>query len=272
MDIPDAEKDAGKEILYQVTQQAFNELLDILFKAKENLAIRAAETKDARDKHRSLFESINLEEEDKAVSEVASSPEVLPADLDGRRPISSRSLPERHARNRFTIDEVDEEDDEMADLEVVGDTLVEAKEAGAQEPSEYRDPTMPQFRPNSDADTHESASSSASSGPAEPNFYTPPETSPVGPGSLPSSDEKKSNGTAKSRSRRTEKKDTETPTPIPRATLVEWKLLDVAEKEATERHGWGKLSYDELEAIYKNEEQHSIRLDYLGSWIDFCIP
>ncbi len=32
MEIPDAEKDAGREILYQVTQQAFTELIDILLK------------------------------------------------------------------------------------------------------------------------------------------------------------------------------------------------------------------------------------------------
>ena len=55
MDIPDAEKDAGKEILYQTTQQAFNELLDPLFEAKENLAFDAAETKADRDRYRYIF-------------------------------------------------------------------------------------------------------------------------------------------------------------------------------------------------------------------------
>ncbi len=93
MEIPDAERDAWKEILYQVTQQAFNELLDILFKAKEDMSIRNAETKNERDKHRHLFESINLAEEDKS-SEVATSSESL-------------EMPEG---NRYRIDEADEEE------------------------------------------------------------------------------------------------------------------------------------------------------------------
>jgi Ca2+-binding EF-hand superfamily protein len=52
MEIPDAERDAGKEILYQVTQQAFNELLDPLFKEKEDLAVEAAENKEDRKRWR----------------------------------------------------------------------------------------------------------------------------------------------------------------------------------------------------------------------------
>ena len=55
IEIPDAEKDAGKEILYQVTQQAFNELLDPLFKDLEDLAIEVAITKEERDQYRHLF-------------------------------------------------------------------------------------------------------------------------------------------------------------------------------------------------------------------------
>ncbi|KAL2061248.1 hypothetical protein VTL71DRAFT_7521 [Oculimacula yallundae] len=55
MEIPDAERDAGKEILYQVTQQAFNELLDPLFKDKEDQAIEAASTKAEREQWGSLY-------------------------------------------------------------------------------------------------------------------------------------------------------------------------------------------------------------------------
>jgi Ca2+-binding EF-hand superfamily protein len=57
MDIPDAEKDAGKEILFQVTQQAFNELLDPFFKGKENLAFLAAETRSDRQKYRHIWDN-----------------------------------------------------------------------------------------------------------------------------------------------------------------------------------------------------------------------
>ena len=46
--IPEAEKDFGKDILYQVTQQGINELLDPLFKHKEDLAMAAYVTKIER--------------------------------------------------------------------------------------------------------------------------------------------------------------------------------------------------------------------------------
>ncbi|RHZ51478.1 EF hand domain protein [Aspergillus thermomutatus] len=47
-EIPEVEKDVGKEILYQVTQQGFNELLDILFKPKEDLLMEAYRTRTER--------------------------------------------------------------------------------------------------------------------------------------------------------------------------------------------------------------------------------
>ena len=57
-EIPEAEKDVGKEVLYQVTQQGLNEMLDPLFKAKEDLAMEALVTRAERNKWRneiSLF-------------------------------------------------------------------------------------------------------------------------------------------------------------------------------------------------------------------------
>ncbi|KAJ5774203.1 Recoverin [Penicillium paradoxum] len=47
-EIPEVEKDLGKEILYQVTQQGFNELLDILFKPKEDLLMEVYHTRADR--------------------------------------------------------------------------------------------------------------------------------------------------------------------------------------------------------------------------------
>jgi len=51
-EIPEAEKDVGKEVLYQVTQQGLNEMLDPLFKAKEDLAMEALVTRVERNKWR----------------------------------------------------------------------------------------------------------------------------------------------------------------------------------------------------------------------------
>ncbi|KAJ4286273.1 hypothetical protein N0V90_013307 [Kalmusia sp. IMI 367209] len=50
-EIPEPEKDLGKEVLYQITQQAFNELLDPLFKAGEDAAMAAFASRDERRAH-----------------------------------------------------------------------------------------------------------------------------------------------------------------------------------------------------------------------------
>ncbi len=50
-DISEIEKDAGKEILYQAVQQGFNELLDQLFKEKEDLSMEAHKTRKMRRQH-----------------------------------------------------------------------------------------------------------------------------------------------------------------------------------------------------------------------------
>jgi Ca2+-binding EF-hand superfamily protein len=47
-EIPEAEKDLGKEVLYQITQQGFNQLLDPLFKGREDNAIFAHATRSER--------------------------------------------------------------------------------------------------------------------------------------------------------------------------------------------------------------------------------
>ncbi|KAI1004422.1 hypothetical protein K3495_g3790 [Podosphaera aphanis] len=62
LEISDAERDAGKEILFQVTQQAFNELLDPLFKRKEDIAMEAAATLIERKKLHDVISAPEFEE------------------------------------------------------------------------------------------------------------------------------------------------------------------------------------------------------------------
>ena len=50
-DISEVEKDAGREILYQTIQQGLNELLDQLFKKKEDLAMEAQNSRALREDH-----------------------------------------------------------------------------------------------------------------------------------------------------------------------------------------------------------------------------
>ena len=51
-EIPEPEKDLGREYLYQVTQEALNELLDPIFRQREGLSVEVARTKVERTKLR----------------------------------------------------------------------------------------------------------------------------------------------------------------------------------------------------------------------------
>ncbi|GAO13680.1 uncharacterized protein UV8b_01691 [Ustilaginoidea virens] len=215
MDIPDAERDAGKEILYQVTQQAFNELLDTIFKKAEDMAVTAAETAEDRQRFRAQIDAATelpdtgvaaaaaaaaaAQEQKDAANAAGSAPRASP-DLD-------KSLAELLAETGYTV--------------VPGEPrhAVEISTAAAETPA-ARDPTWPQFRPNTAADTAD-----------RPSPRQPAE-----------------------------------------ATLRYWKQLTAAEAQASERGGWGRLSFAEFEEIYKSQGDLGNRLDYLGSWIDFCIP
>ena len=50
--VPEPEKDVGREVLYLVTQEALNELLDPVFRLREDLALAAVRTRRIREKYR----------------------------------------------------------------------------------------------------------------------------------------------------------------------------------------------------------------------------
>jgi hypothetical protein len=251
MDIKDAERDAGKEILYQVTQQSFNEMLDTLFKSKERMALEAAKTKELRDKYRSLFYDVDFPENDEASDPVE---EHAADDLNAYR---KKSLDELLAASGYTVDvraeEETSEQERREHEEEEGETDDSPAEPEATESfvDEYRDPTMPQFRPNS-------GTSLTSSG----GQITPP----------PSTNGSSIKGKQKETLFTSEESEGKQSVTIDRETLIDWKRLTLAEEEAKARGGWGKLNYAEFEAIYQLESERGNRLDYMGSWIDFCIP
>jgi Ca2+-binding EF-hand superfamily protein len=250
MDIKDAERDAGKEILYQVTQQSFNEMLDTLFKSRERMALEAAKTKELRAKYRSLFYDVDFPENDEVSNHVE---EPAADNLDAYR---KKTLDELLAASGYTVDIQAEEgksEEEHQEHEEEGETDNSAAEWEAVEASvdEVRDPTMPQFRPNSGASSTSSAAQ-----------VTP----------LPSTTASSIKGKQKETPPTTEDSEGKQPVTIDRETLIHWKRLTMAEEEAKARGGWGRLNYAEFEAIYQLESEHGNRLDYMGSWIDFCIP
>lgn len=282
MEIPDAERDAGKEILYQVAQQAFNELLDALFKKKEDLAVRVAETKEQRDRYRHLLDRLEVPIHDVNENTAEESPDQLIFQHSPTsRPTQEQSLEELLASSGYTIstpsgaDQVQPPEASESQTHITQpesqDALVEISHL-AEVPERtdipimatYRDPTMPQFRPNSasqglDMTVEHVSHSDSKDGRAS---VPPPSNPPMG-----------SQGVWSDPESRTVRPDT--PSPISRQRLAAWKMLDLAEQEAKERCGWGRLSFAEFEEIYREhefQEGSKNRLAYLGSWIDFCIP
>ncbi|KZF26225.1 MFS general substrate transporter [Xylona heveae TC161] len=61
-EIPEAEKDVGKEVLYEVTQQGFNELLDPLFKKREDVIMEAMASRSERKKWREQLKQFEMEQ------------------------------------------------------------------------------------------------------------------------------------------------------------------------------------------------------------------
>lgn len=243
--IPSAERDAGKEILYQVTQQAFNELLDTIFKPAEELAVEAAETKQQREKYKDVLDTIEIGDDDNSKSaeerdsKVRSSTDKTLEELLSETGYSI-ALPE--GSNGVEIETTVEIIHEDGPAESATQSQTEA----ALPTSQIEDPTLPQFRPDTPDD--EVTHLTRVSYPITQSLHDITDDG----------------------SREEEEEDADSaPTSD---TLRQWKQLDIAEAQAIKRGGWGKLSFEEFEAIYKSQEHQGNRLDYLGSWIDFCIP
>ncbi|KAH7406125.1 hypothetical protein DE146DRAFT_434651 [Phaeosphaeria sp. MPI-PUGE-AT-0046c] len=244
-EIPEPEKDLGKEVLYQITQEAFNELLDPLFEDRENNAMDVHATRGERRQCATKLEQITecfRQDENlflnaicrigifrysKCVTDMLCNAvnEILNKDLEGTHSYfhnpESGNFDRDSARSFLTdlfdrvhrsfSDKIKTADD--GELKTSGmalwntwlcqrqfqrellDALIEpvmmlggAKTDRTQDLRNaqlvHRDPTMPQFRPNSTADL-------LASEPAEANMEAPPSayaledsplrSSPMGP-------------------------------------------------------------------------------------------
>lgn len=284
MEIPDAERDAGKEILYQITQQAYNELLDILFKKKEDDALQAALTKEQREHYKPLLDRTKWDD----VKDPWKGHEG--SENDENDDFRKKSLDELLAKTGYAVDPaLDKEggeanDDIMAQVEAEiahtnGVDLVEPAQTvpEPQQPNGFHDPTMPQFRPNTtseapstESEAHGTSAPLMSPSSSQSNSSQKPEDK----GKAPASDEQRKYKKVELEEV-PEKQPAEKLQPwelLDRQSLHLWKSCERAEEEAKARGGWGRLNFEEFEKIYKDEERRDNRLDYLGSWIDFCIP
>jgi Ca2+-binding EF-hand superfamily protein len=381
MEIPDAEKDAGKEILYQVTQQAFNELLDPLFKDKEDLAIESGASQIERDQFRAMystpeFEAWALELEAKTAKKRAeraaqnsaatytptwpSFPEVeleqirerpledllaatgyqvedVPhnlVDSDDSRELQDIPTPELTRTSPTTLaptatghggvpDDLENGDDGRAlqDMEnppiqtspmtmpmIPVNDVASSPEPAAPNPTpnnpaptspivlsatvqegqdsalltlpsilppdfdadlEYRDPTLPQFRPNTtEQHNFDGSSRHAYSLPALPHGH------PVTAYANPNEENIDQNPAGPSNTKSLPLGDFPAEETPGRDRLYQLWKCDRAAKEALERGGWARLNFVEFETLVKrfSKEGKANQMDYLGSWIEFCIP
>lgn len=244
MEISGAERDAGKEIFYQVLQQGMNEILDILFKENEELALKAAKTKKLREANRELLNSRKIIDASEAARSHAAH--------------KDPSLDQLLARSGYTIDESlypVQEGESIAFSEVGRSVGDQPGEDGAhREDGVRRDPTMPQFRPDGssrvtpDEESEDAKQEGSDKGKAAPTAGATADATAADTRSPPSK-----------------------ATRIWHSTLMEWKKLDRAEEEAKKRGGWGRINYTEFEKCCNTAGKDNYRLEFLGSWIDSFI-
>ncbi|KAI5295025.1 hypothetical protein KEM52_002571 [Ascosphaera acerosa] len=143
-EIPEAEKDVGKEVLYQVVQEGINELLDLLFKSAEDTVIMISRTRRSRER---LAEEIDRY--------IDSLPDSHPLKTDGRTVQDETSATPASDDRIDNAEDRREADDEAANgvAGAVSDVRRESDPdaRGLQALSSTSlalDPTLPQHRPN----------------------------------------------------------------------------------------------------------------------------
>jgi Ca2+-binding EF-hand superfamily protein len=334
MDIPDAEKDAGKEILYQVTQQSFNELLDPLFKAKEDLALEAAESKSDRERYRHLyskpeFETWAIQKRANEEGKNQETQERPPPPPVTRQPVwpnfpeveveevRERPLDELLEATGYSIEGGEtrtlEEPQQLPlnhspDIEALVGTNIPRTSRPPTSPTEvlsiiaqydddrdpssssprsnplrgtppspsspssatitHRDPTLPQFRPSLAPPTQPTSRPASSRTPRFQEHITTPPLSPS-----PPTLDTLSKPTSQTQISSSKNRETDLIEQDKDYLFKLWKC-DQAEREKDARGGWGRLDFEEFENVVRRfrKEESGNQMDYLGSWIEFCIP
>ncbi|KAK4942228.1 hypothetical protein LTR10_017985 [Elasticomyces elasticus] len=217
-----AEVDIGKDILYQAVQQGFNELLDPLFKDKEDEWLEVCKTRLDRRKFRKEMRKFKealeaASHEQNAASNQADrlttetslqrslEPNALKADPDQGnmgREVSIESSPEREDHIGLMFGSV---------LSSPGTPVHAVEQGSASRPRDY-DPTLPQFRPDQDSEPIRPQSPSS----ANPFLGDPAKA---------------------------------------RALYDLWACHDEIEKEAAKGGGYGKLSFAEFRRKMVNEDE-----------------
>ncbi|KAI9747199.1 MAG: hypothetical protein M1815_004502 [Lichina confinis] len=323
-EIPEAEKDIGREILYQFTQQGLNEMLDPLFREKEDLALEVFATRYERSRYRHLcvrpeekpptsLEEVEAEgpptaprahtpPADDPVSDAGdllapeSSPPLavfgpgsdsLPGDADAGSASSgshSRSSPLEQSsfdgplssstdEPASTVDIRTPKQDELPPTDkksTVTDSFSDKQQETTSADGTAYDPTMPQFRRNSDVSTptpvvtttspfHTEQSPDHSLSPAAPPIIPRHRPEPGSGNDMLGSDMPKANGVPKA------PQDTQEPSA---SRLERLRFLNGVEDEIKERGGPGRLDFPEFRRLMDSDKGK--RLGFLASWVEMA--
>ncbi|CRG90049.1 hypothetical protein PISL3812_07090 [Talaromyces islandicus] len=260
-EVPEPERDVGKEILYQATKEGMNDLLDTLFKEKEDLLMEAHETRKERLRWAAEIESY----------------------LDPQKPIATSSPdPVGRTTGDKSLDEllnvtgysVVTEEPSSAAISPENEDEEGRQENNVEEAEEIEevDPTLPQNRPNEEI-TPVSTSyfrlqlDGLTTLPA-PHLEHSNEAEFTAPKLSPALKPSPSNGSPIHRSptlspQRQQLSDTPS-----RRQLAYWARLNQVERESIERGGGAKLDYDEFRRIMNTEQGK--KLSFISTYIEMA--
>jgi hypothetical protein len=236
----DSEKDVGKEILYQASQQGLNELLDALFKPKEDMYIEA---ENAAPERRRLKEELDKLEAEQGQSTATLNSQILESlETGGKTRFvgSEQDMGNQDAR-AFMPDSPSSPDflshPPPGNTHPTSSQILQSLIRNASRPPHlsslpnntndewtYEDPTLPQFRPNT----------------------TPPPSPPA---------------------QKPHQPESELTSPSP-AQLQRYLLHRKVEREAKERRGGGRLDFKEFEEVMHGERGR--KLAFVGAWIEMA--
>jgi hypothetical protein len=240
----ESEKDVGKEILYQASQQGLNELLDTLFKPKEDMFIEAENAAPERQKWKDRLDELEANQEPRTVT---LNMQVLIA------------MEEAQARGQIfhgTVEDIQ---------------LREVYDMRSQSPS----PESPDFISHPPAGNTAATSSQTlqslirnSTGPL-PSIQLGEDGphDPTLPQFRPDSPEPQSPGSVNSALKHFPHSESDAVAPS-QAQLQRYLLHRRIEAEANERRGGGKLDFKEFEEVMNGERGR--KLQFVGAWIEMA--
>lgn len=182
-----AEADIGKDILYQAVQQGFNELLDILFKDKENDWLASHKTRNLRHKFRVEREEYkqSLEQSEERMAAALKEADRLRTEeiLLGAQPSAETKDQPEVVTSSGTVEQADVASAESVAIQpsdpddhielMFGSTPPSTINQETQSNDSYHDPTLPQFRPNEGEDAGSSSNLSRFSTPLSEEATNP---------------------------------------------------------------------------------------------------